>query len=118
MARPYRRALAFLGFWVRQLLAAHRELPRWLISLHYRIASLQGRIAWVGVEPACQGGDRPAAAGVVPSVAALRPAGTYGHPVAGAEGATLAHASDIATAPPAAPSTRACHFACGDTNVG
>ena len=45
MARPHRRALAFLGFWVRQLLAAHRESARWSISLHYRIASLQGWIA-------------------------------------------------------------------------
>jgi hypothetical protein len=40
-----RRASAFLGFWVRQLLAAHRESVRWSISLHYRIASLQGSIA-------------------------------------------------------------------------
>jgi hypothetical protein len=32
------------GFWVRQLLAIHRESPRWPISLHDRIASLQGRI--------------------------------------------------------------------------
>jgi hypothetical protein len=35
------------GFWVRQLLAAHRESARWSISLHYRIASLQG---WIAVD--------------------------------------------------------------------
>ena len=50
MARPHRRALAFLGFWVRQLLAAHRKSARWSISLHYQIASLQGWIAWIGVD--------------------------------------------------------------------
>jgi hypothetical protein len=34
--------------------AAHRKSARWSISLHYRIASLQGRI---GVEPAVPGGE-------------------------------------------------------------
>ena len=61
MARPHRRALAFLGFWVRQLLAAHRELARWSISLHYRIASLQGWIAGIGETLMVPGGDRAAA---------------------------------------------------------
>jgi hypothetical protein len=57
MARPHRRALAFLGFWVRQLLTTHRESPRWSISLHYRIASLQGRIAVYWWNPAVPGGE-------------------------------------------------------------
>ena len=78
MARPHRRALAFLGFWVRQLLAAHRKSARWSISLHYRIASLQGRIAvdWCGT---CVPGGEPAASAVAPSVAALGPAGACDH---------------------------------------
>jgi hypothetical protein len=79
MARPHRRALAFLGFWVRQLLAAHRESVRWSISLHYRIASLQGWIAWIGGNLRCQVGIG-LAAGMVPSVAALGPAGACDHP--------------------------------------
>jgi hypothetical protein len=57
MARPHRRALAFLGFWVRQLLAAHRESARWSISLQYRIASLQGSIVRIAGEPAVPGGE-------------------------------------------------------------
>jgi hypothetical protein len=59
MARPHRRALAFLGFWVRRLLTTQRESARWSISLHYRIASLQG---WIDVEPAVPCRDRPRAA--------------------------------------------------------
>ena len=35
------------GFWVRRLLTTHRESARWSISLHYRIASLQG---WIAVD--------------------------------------------------------------------
>ena len=45
MARPHRRALAFLGSGFGRLLTTHRESARWSISLHYQIASLQGRIA-------------------------------------------------------------------------
>jgi hypothetical protein len=47
---PSSAGFGISGFWVRQLLAAHRESARWSISLHYRIASLQGRIAvdWCG----------------------------------------------------------------------
>jgi hypothetical protein len=51
-ARPARRASSCLGlFWVRQAPCDHRESARWSISLHYRIASLQGRIAvdWSGI---------------------------------------------------------------------
>jgi hypothetical protein len=80
MARPHRRALAFLGFWVRQLLAAHRESARWSISLHYRIASLQGQKLWIGVEPAVPGGEPADATGMVQFVAALGPAGACDHP--------------------------------------
>jgi hypothetical protein len=47
------------GFWVWQLLAAHRKSVRWSVSLHYRIASLQG---WIDVEPAVPCKDRPRAA--------------------------------------------------------
>jgi hypothetical protein len=54
MARPYRRALAFLGSGFGRLLAAHRKSARWPITLHYRLASLQGRI---GVEPAVPDGE-------------------------------------------------------------
>ena len=53
MARLHRRALAFLGFWVRQ---APRRTPRivWRRgSLHYQIASHQG---WIGVNLRTQAG--------------------------------------------------------------
>jgi len=46
MARPYRRALAFLGFWCgRLLISAAESTPRQPASLQYGIASLQGPIA-------------------------------------------------------------------------
>jgi hypothetical protein len=46
------------GFWVGQLLTAHRESARWSISLHYRIASLQGRIAVYWWNLRCKAGSR------------------------------------------------------------
>jgi hypothetical protein len=70
------------GFWVRQLLTAHRESVRWSINLHYRIASLQGSIACIGLERWVPGGDRSTAAGMVPPVVALGPAGACDHPAA------------------------------------
>src|SRR6478735_5992095 len=45
MARPHRRALAFLGSGFGRLLTTHRESARWLVSLHHAPASLQGWIA-------------------------------------------------------------------------
>ena len=50
MARPHRRALAFLGSGFGGSLRHTANRARWPISLHYRIASLQGRIAvdWCG----------------------------------------------------------------------
>jgi hypothetical protein len=39
---PFRRALAFLGFWVRRSSVARESAPRQLASLPNGVASLQG----------------------------------------------------------------------------
>jgi hypothetical protein len=63
MARLHRRALAFLGFWVRQAPCGTPRSARWSITLHYRIASLQA-VDWCGTFDApasTQRGDTPLA---------------------------------------------------------
>jgi hypothetical protein len=57
-ARPRGGLRHFWGSGFGRLLTTHRESVRWSISLHYRIASLQGRIAVKCGEPGDVGPSR------------------------------------------------------------
>jgi hypothetical protein len=57
---PSSAGFGISGFWVRQLLTTHRESARWSISLHYRIASLQGWIATAWLNASLRSQSAPA----------------------------------------------------------